>query len=213
MREKGKVKSMATIDWQKKIKKLSDQIQVLENRTEANSKERERLIARQNEAEEKLKSFNEGIEEARKDRQKLLVLGKNINELNERMKRFRDEKEIRSDEIIGIQDRLGIISQESSKMYVEIKEARREILYLKAIPVRERYNQLAELMAPVVSEIWKCIRELGEEPGPSPNNRVFSASTWGGALICIPRIYDPARFSGKTPLDIEIEKKDFFKKK
>lgn len=210
--EKGKVRIMAGIEWQKETKKLEDYLQDIKKRLEANFIEIKRLSKRQETAEEKLKNSAEEMEELRKSRQKKLVLGENIAELNERIRRLTDEREILSDEIQGIKDRIGVISQENSKMFDEEKRVKREILILKAPPLRQKYNELAEQMTTVVSDIWKLIGDLHEEIG-SLNSRAFAASTWGGALALIPRLYDPSDFQRMTPLDIQASKQDFFVKK
>lgn len=201
------------VNWEKETKKLQKEVEILKSRIKENARERDKLIERKEEAEQRLSFIDGRVKEIRVDRQRLLALGEDVSKLTEELRRLQDERDLRSDEIAGIQSRVNIISDENEGLYKEKMEIEREILVLKAVPLRDEYNRLASELARVVTDVWGLIKELGEEPG-SPNCRAFFASNWGGALRLIPRLYDPAEFIKSTPIevDLKIHGTDFFRK-
>ncbi len=190
---------------EKEIKELEDRLIVLEDRIKSGFQERETLRLRKNDAESKIKSFDVAMEDLRKAKQTSLVLGENISDLNEKIKKLREEKDDRQDEVIGIEERISTITRCIGEWHPETLEINRQILVLKAVPIVEKYNEAAEKLSQTVTEVWKLVSTLAQNE--CPLNRAFTTSSWGGALICIPKLYVTAQ-----PQNPNQEKEDFFKK-
>jgi len=111
---------------------------------------------------------------------------------------------IRDDGVFSIKGISTIINGELTKLYSNKGETQGDILRLQEIPLIAKYNEIAEKLAQIVSEILKLTADSGEF---FPISSVFTPSTLGGFLISIPKPYSMLQLQCQNQ-----EKEDFFQK-
>lgn len=194
---------------EKEIKELKGKLKLLESGIEKGFEERARLRSRKDEKMETIKTFDSNMPELRRKRGILLASGENINAVNKEIQKLVHEKECAEDEVSGLEYRIEDLGKEINGLHEEKITTEGEIFALHARSLMNSYNEAGEKLAFIQRKIWALLKAAAvpqDRGAPAGNSHVICSSTWGGALVCIPRLYCPEDWDAKG-----IENEDIFK--
>jgi seryl-tRNA synthetase len=180
-------------------KELEKKLEGIKGRITANRSNTTEAEKRKGVAIEKLEDYQSRYEKAREERQGLLASGKDVKKTNESIKIMQTDKELAEDEVIGLDKMLADLSDEAKALEQEEREAERDILKSKLLPLVPAYNEAAARLAAIVENIWE-LRYALEESHSGPQT-IYSAMGWSeNGLMEIPKLFliggpEPDRYS------------------
>jgi hypothetical protein len=160
----------------------------LDRQIEENAAEGAAVESRTLEVKRRIEELAAEHEAARGDRQTVLAAGKDAKDISRRLKAIQEEREEREDEVAGLGARLAGIKAQGARLQADRKSTARKIPIAEYKDVARRYNVAAEILAPVVKELWRLRSALGEPP---EGRAVHTPRGFVGALESVPRLFIP----------------------
>lgn len=175
---------MSTLE--KQIRDIEGRLEKTNVLLQKNAEETASIEQRAAKATKRIAELEVEKEEARFARQKALVLGEDPNAFGKRRSDIQEEKELREDEVAGLNARLSELKADKEVLLGQQCELQKEIPTAKIIAAARRYNELAQQLAQVVEEIWSLKLEMNDT---TDGKVVASPGYWDGSLDRIPRLY------------------------
>ena len=183
----------------KDLKDLKDKYEGIIRRIEYIPKEIITIEKRMEERARDLEQILKDIENARKERQVLLVTGGKVNEVSARIKGLWEKCDLAEDEILGLKARARELRDEEVSILEDEKSARDEIIKVNLIPLVETYNRDAEALSNTLKEIFFLMDRWGMSFGDSKENgwgRFICPSSWRDLRV-IPQLFGKDKSSGR----------------
>jgi hypothetical protein len=180
---------MNEISIKERLEKSVAKFQIVEKRIEAIPKETEANEKKITERTADLNGILESIEVGRKQRQKLLVSGGKVEEATRKIREFWEKCDLLEDEILGLKEKGKDLHAEKEDLLKEKDTVRDEIIKIRLIPLKEKYNKNAEMASDALKGILSIMDEYGLPFGDSQKEwgRFISTSSWIGLRI-VPRL-------------------------
>lgn len=144
------------------LKELEQEIRRVQSELEKIGSDLDHALSRKVHVEESIKGFDERFEELRKERQRILAQGENADQINLRIKKLKEENELEQDELIGLTRRMEELNQKRSRLRNEKIELEKDHLALLSIPLVRKFNEHAESMASALSQLWGYLDQMEE---------------------------------------------------
>ena len=183
----------------KDLKDLKDKYEGIIRRIEYIPKEIITIEKRMEERARDLEQILKDIENARKERQVLLVTGGKVNEVSARIKGLWEKCDLAEDEILGLKARARELRDEEVSILEDEKSATDEIIKVNLIPLVETYNRDAEALSNTLKEIFFLMDRWGMSFGDSKENgwgRFICPSSWRDLRV-IPQLFWKGQIVGE----------------
>ena len=167
----------------------------LDKRMKSFSQKLSQLTQGKNDSIQRVQDLEQKIGELRTRREEALLEGKGIKEINKQIEKLSREKEIQDDKISALERQFqGLdLTAQIKRLKTERSALEEDLLDLMAAEVREKCNRIGEAYAEAIRELY-TLQAAITGGNLRSNCRSIGTSNWAGALLGIPRFYDPAEF-------------------
>lgn len=157
----------------KEVKEMKSELKTVQERIGEIAPEKERIRERLDVAKQKHSQIESQISDLRNERQDILVVEGDLDNVNVRLKETRKLEEILEDEIEGLSRKFSSLEAEEPRLADQAKELRKEIFKEETLrPLIAEYNRLAPELAEVLKR-FAAAADTYIRTFNSPAHRIF----------------------------------------